>query len=373
MRNYQFTVIGIPLLLTVFFSFPFFSMPAAEASLGECAVFDPGTDTLHVPCLEYGSVSYSVSMKLIGYEPYRLEVVNVDHPAGDPGSPECAAYATETNSVLLPCLNYENIYYRVEMELTGASPYLLEVRSVSGSSALVVTVGGLNFVNTILNSGIVEEDRYLYKSLTSLGFGDNIIFLPFHWSRNANDTEESVHDLRSFLRHHLNLAKEYGHKLIIVSHSWGTFLTYSALAGESAGDTPLLPDLIIALGSPLGTAEARRQRGASLSIDEQIVANYVSFWLSRLGFQRSVPVLPHVRRAVNFWAWGDVISGPLGAFFPGAEDVQIDGDIFSTRDRISTSYWHYFDSLQSMPLGDNDHLRSVIRELIILSTLQSPQ
>ncbi len=252
------------------------------------------------------------------------------------------------------------------------------------SRAIIVTVDGLSFINTYLgdlNIPSIEEEceNYLENALESmdLSVDDNHI-IPFSWSRDAGDSDQAIEDLRLFLRQHFTTAKDEGKKFIVISHSWGTFLTYLALSYESTVEIPIYCDLYITLGSPLGTYYAHD----GLYVEEILINGYVNTWLDSLNFSSCTNCYPRAERCVNYWAWGDLISGPLGDFMPLAENIKIDPfssqDGHEYRNAGSTGYvWHYYDSLQANGSADNQPLKDKVRSLIeetieVASALSSP-
>ncbi|MCP5104354.1 MAG: hypothetical protein GY950_13280, partial [bacterium] len=83
-----------------------------------------------------------------------------------------------------------------------------------GEPAVIVTVDGLSFANTLLPPGSEPIDA-------------------FPWSRDANDTLETVETLREFLKEKYREAQQANKGFIVVAHSWGTVLTYLALSSQS--------------------------------------------------------------------------------------------------------------------------------------------
>ena len=251
-------------------------------------------------------------------------------------------------------------------------PHVLSGRS----PALIVTIDGLSFVNTLLGpSGfppIEGPSNYLEPALESLGLpvpDDHII--PFPWSGDAGDTNDVIPPLRTFLREQYNAAQNENAQFIVVAHSWGTFLTYIALSRESSWPDPIYCDLYITLGSPLGTCYAHD----GYYPEESVVSGYVAFWLWRLDFDECTNCYPSVQRCVNYWAWGDVISGPLGSFAPFAENEKVDPfsetDGHAYRNIGSTYVWHWYDSLKPDGPSDNQPLLDEV-EALIQETLAGP-
>jgi len=194
----------------------------------------------------------------------------------------------------------------------------------SSQGAIIVTVDGLSVANTfgdLFDEDSDDYDNYLGSALESmsleeLGISDSDI-IPFTWSRDAEDTLSVVVTLEEELIRQSDNATSQGKKFIVVSHSWGTYLTYVALANLSTGEDPVIPDLYITLSSPLGSMWAHE--GQPYYFEKQVI-DYVVKWNIELAWRG----YPHSHRHVNYWAWGDAISGPLGQMLPDVEDVQVD-------------------------------------------------
>ncbi|MCP4218531.1 MAG: hypothetical protein GY765_28105 [bacterium] len=250
--------------------------------------------------------------------------------------------------------------------------YLSTMPLIGGQAAVIVTVDGLSFVNSLLRTpeSIIEGDQYLQTALEAmhLDLPDTSIY-DFTWSRDARDTAETVQALQTFLLEKHTEAQNTSKRLIIVAHSWGSVLSYLALSSQSQqADHPIDVDLYITLGSPLGTDNAHT--GTNYPV-ETMVINYTRDWTDRYDFCDTC--LPLVDKWVNFWAWGDVISGPFQGFMPfdthtSWSDIQIDTSYAITgyvgRNTLSTAIWHMYDSMQPGGTPDNQPLLDQVRTLI---------
>jgi pimeloyl-ACP methyl ester carboxylesterase len=247
--------------------------------------------------------------------------------------------------------------------------------------AVIVAVEGLSFVNTFMGelanlSGIEpdpmeERDTYLSESLSRLLSDDRFEISSFRWSGNATgDTAMILEDsgdnsLRQFLRDKRDYATSLGLPLIVVGHSWGTVLTYLALSLEAAKPDPLEVDLYITLSTPIGTNFAQ----PGTYPEEAVITDYLEDWFDTLGFETTNTVRPRASSFVNFWAWGDFISGPLTNFVPDAAkvtDIRVDEGLFdlpldssysrtaaySNRNLLDAKYWHKFTTADPVVLSD---------------------
>jgi len=236
------------------------------------------------------------------------------------------------------------------------------------SSAIIVTVDGLSFVNTLLGLNIEDDDNYLKSAVESMnisGIPDDDI-VPFTWSRDANNTEQELSLLRLLLRSEYQRAINEDKSFIVVAHSWGTFLSYIALSLESVEQDPIYCDLYVTLGSPLGTSYAHE---GVMYPEEILVNNYVNQWLFLLDFDDCTNCSPLVDRSVNYWLWGDVISGPLGSFLLTTENIKLDlwsyefGG-YDQRNLLTTPIYHKYDSLQPGGIINNQVLKDMFKALI---------
>lgn len=143
-------------------------------------------------------------------------------------------------------------------------------------------------------------------------------------------------------------------------------LSFLSLSFESTVEVPIIPDLFITLGSPLGSNQAHE---GDHYLEENLVYDYVLYWLVQPDFSNCIDCYPRVRKWVNYWVWGDAISGPLKINLPGAvvEDVQMGdmGTSHETRNAITTGVWHKYDSLQPGGTKDNQDLKDRVKTEII--------
>ncbi len=235
----------------------------------------------------------------------------------------------------------------------------------------VVCVCGLSFTKTFgLNLTESEERDYLLQSVRSLGVvvpQSNIVL--YYWNGDAKKTPERVDELADFLAQYAAKGK-----LIVVSHSWGTVLAFLAL--RQVASQGIKAELLITLSSPLYALKL------PVPCDfDWGVSIYTAFWLDYYGCGKQGVLCPlEVPRWVNFWSWGDFISGPLApvGLCSTVEDHAVDGSrSFSGpchQRRISTTEtWHAFTSLVedygsyfgvSGPPPYNTALRAQVRDLI---------
>jgi hypothetical protein len=215
-------------------------------------------------------------------------------------------------------------------------------------------------------------------------------------------------------------ADEHHRKLFVVSHSWGTVLSYLAMATDAVDPQPTRVDLLINLSSPLGTGNVDFLSAGWCFITpdpincvnaeqtangiHDVIRTFTDGWRAIVNPQS---LKPRAGAVWNFWAWGDFVSGPLnslhavaaqagsfvhGSFMPpgglpsrGAlspayasldggsldvVDVLVDSDRGASKfsDSIgqryflnlaTTDFWHGYDSLKPR-VADSDALRTLV-------------
>ncbi len=231
--------------------------------------------------------------------------------------------------------------------------------------AVIVTVDGLSFANTLTGFFKIDDyNNYLGTALRGM-FDRSVEIREFEWDRNAGNTNKAVPDLRRFLREMYERAVKSDKKFIVISHSWGTFLAYMALSYESTVEVPVEPDLFITLSSPIGTYYAHKP---PLYTGEIPVNIYIYDWLGTFKFNECSGCYPRAKRMINYWAWGDVISGPLHEFCDLAEDVLLNKEAKKKgpegRTLTTTLDWHYYTSLQNERPICNESFRDSIKDKI---------
>jgi hypothetical protein len=224
---------------------------------------------------------------------------------------------------------------------------------VDNTKAIIVTVDGLSFVNTLALgiTTIQNSNDYLKSNLAKLINSETI--RSFTWGGDAGNTHTilqfSNSGLRKFLIDNYNEAKAKNKAFIVVSHSWGTFLSYLALSLEPQIEC----DLFITMSSPLGTASGLPDS------PEKIVRDYTDGQLSVMSFDILGPSYPHAKVFYNFWANGDLISGTLTGKIPvtpNVQDIRVDQGITDSRSTVDCYFWHKFTTLGAEVVTDSDYI-----------------
>jgi hypothetical protein len=276
----------------------------------------------------------------------------------------CPSFDTVSATLHVPCLS-----------LAGGV-YSFDVRVAKGS--YVVTVDGLSFdaFGPGQKTQPASEPPYLWVVLSSppLSLGsDGIVLFPYEWSRNGSETSQAVDNLRTVLRQTYERARGEGKRFVVLAHSWGTVLTYLALALESVGSAPIVSDLYVTLGSPMGAKNAPPADDFVSTAVSGLIQNYTEGWVSGVLSSGNCPAcVPALRGAWrNYWALSDYISGPLNATFSQSSDIQVDAEAGRGRrpgfSEDTTAYWHEFTSLGCKDYctpGDNLWLLNELKGLI---------
>ena len=171
------------------------------------------------------------------------------------------------------------------------------------ANGTVVVIDGVH-IKSILDPDYPPDfSKYLYDSIndywTSLIEAEVGQIKSFPWSRNIYDTPEYVQVLSAYLE---TLSSENKKPLVILSHSWGTVLSYIAISNNSN----ITVNKFITLGSPLNAQNAT-------------VHSFTRETLSGFNIDQ-INQLANVKNWFNFWAPCDPISGQISV----ADNTEID-------------------------------------------------
>jgi len=227
---------------------------------------------------------------------------------------------------------------------------------IANNGAILFTIDGLDF-EKIFSEGEQPDFRpsYLKEALLSTSLSEHDIYAfgldcyesecDNSWSGDANYSEDYIGGLIDQIKYYSDLAEASNKKFIIVTHSWGTVLGSIAL-GYLQDSYEVKPDLFITLSSPLGSMNNEENLedpfwiyNADLSIFDSfewlidlIISgtepNTVENWQTYIGLyviielndireqlNFEMPYLtynpPKADIWINYWAMGDIISGPL--------------------------------------------------------------
>jgi pimeloyl-ACP methyl ester carboxylesterase len=163
----------------------------------------------------------------------------------------------------------------------------------------VVTVDGIAGLESFADYVPPVPTQYLFDKIdanwrTSLEEKIGPIH-PFPWNNSANATSWAVENLYNLLKQISDNNKITYAPLVIVSHSWGTVLTYIVLHEYP----DILVDKLITMGSPLESIQ-------------QGVNPITKHWLEYYGIY-DVHTLPNIRIWNNYWSWCDLFSSYISA------------------------------------------------------------
>ncbi|OWY70602.1 hypothetical protein B7486_13365 [cyanobacterium TDX16] len=251
--------------------------------------------------------------------------------------------------------------------------------------AVIVCVDGLSLLESIPYNPVNwdNSEHYLNTAVATMGFPSNPTICSFGWSRDIHDTEQAVNSLKGFITDEWNTAQSLDRKFIVISHSWGTVLSYAALTRLAQEGSPVHCDLLITLGSPLGTDQVPTFPTIRDATFDRLI---------QLGVYPSSVISPSTDRWINYWTWADAFSGPIGNLVAPAifnEERVFEGithyNPYRTFPLLIPDYtclFHEFDSLRPESDGacpnpfvfvDNQLLRdSVKAEILAVMNQQAP-
>ncbi|RKX24465.1 MAG: hypothetical protein DRP47_11340 [Candidatus Zixiibacteriota bacterium] len=196
-----------------------------------------------------------------------------------------------------------------------------------------------------------EPDGYLGDALRNAPNIANMSpkVISYSWSRDPADSREEIEVLKSAILAYYQHAAQKNRPLVIVAHSWGTVLAYTALHQLVDQGSDVRIACFITLGSPLnprvdaGSGALVWNFLKNKSIMEGLPLNII--------FKNQQKPSNVTGEWVNLWAKGDLISNQVSA---ANENVQIDKDNvlwnslyfvanFGLRDYVlgpSTFKWH---------------------------------
>lgn len=291
--------------------------------------------------------------------------------------------------------------YNAVSEIGFSNIKFFTLNQENESAISIFAIDGLSFEKIILEGEQSDyRPSYLLEALNSTGeIGMNLAVNDIYsfgfncyesrcepnsgWSGDANYSENYIGDLIEQTKYRYDLAKAENKKFILVSHSWGTVLAAIAL-GYLQSEYDVVPDLFITLSSPLGSSnniENMDKRfwssdtnlslfvtlGGFVNPTQTVedLQNFISYYVVKkyldivTTLNSEMPdlsfVFPKSKRWINYWAMGDIISGPLNSangliWCPTesgdscVEDNRID-PTGTSRTFENTKLWHAITSL----------------------------
>ena len=236
--------------------------------------------------------------------------------------------------------------------------------------AYIITIDGMSFANTLLPFNLDDNENYLKDAITTelINYNNKFKITSLDWGRNAiHDSNNAIFILYSKLSNYFLKSKMNEAKIIIVAHSWGTFITHNALQLRETENNKrsIVADLVVYLGSPLGANVDKMLTRDITGFGKYAVLGFVfGAYLNYFDYLHSQDYLTtnqnnrHVKRLVNFWTRSDAFSFPqcypdrfpfYDLSFTQCDDIQTDIKQFGQYERnfYSTSKWHEYNSLQN--------------------------
>lgn len=223
------------------------------------------------------------------------------------------------------------------------------------------------------NLGLQDGDVYSYSGDINSGNFD----ADSSWSGDPDLTPQLIHgsdkikaSVRMMLRSEFNKAKSANKNFVLVTHSWGTVLGFLGLQycqNRFDAQYDIVPDLVITLSSPLGTGH--RDFNLSdpffppllspvVSIMTDLVSEYTDTMIDITHlYSRDYYNSPKFKFWINYYSFGDIISGPINTVLNEAEDRKFHDENLLTNYSSTTQdhgvssldedYWkEYLDSDQ---------------------------
>lgn len=183
----------------------------------------------------------------------------------------------------------------------------------------VVTIDGMDIGASFFPGWPDMPSMYLYEAITPdwrnkimVGLGP---IYPFTWSRDLSKTNDAVNQLYEKIKE-LNKTNR---PITILSHSWGTILSYIVIMKHE----DIHVDKLITMGSPLNSAFAP-------------INYYTREWLEDFGIS-SISKPANLREWHNYFAICDLISGSMPAI--GKNEDYVNKKIYLTSSACHSAYF----------------------------------
>lgn len=143
-------------------------------------------------------------------------------------------------------------------------------------------------------------DNYIEESLKAIPNYDSLglVVLPFRWSRDPDDTDKVIPELAARIGEVYDQYKGSGRPIFIISHSWGTMLSHSAMHRLERARPEVRISRWITMGSPLVPANP-------------IVALFVKVGIKKEELEKKVSKPSIVRQWRNIWAMRDLFANEI--------------------------------------------------------------
>ncbi|MDT8286159.1 MAG: hypothetical protein RQ748_03525 [Elusimicrobiales bacterium] len=137
-----------------------------------------------------------------------------------------------------------------------------------------------------------------------------VTVIPFHWSRDPDDTDEVV---PVFMNRLAEVYAEYGGRrpIYVLAHSWGSMLMHETLHRLSRTRPDIVVDRFITTGSPLVPSNP-------------IVAIFVKIGIKKEDLEKKASHPANVLQWRNIWSGRDPYSNEIK---PADLNVRVDGEV----------------------------------------------
>lgn len=137
-----------------------------------------------------------------------------------------------------------------------------------------------------------------------------VTVLPFHWSRDPDDTDKVV---PAFMEKLAGVHAEYGGRrpIYILAHSWGSLLMHETLHRLSRARPDIVIDRLITTGSPLVPSNP-------------VIGVFVKIGIKKEDLEKKASRPPNVRQWRNIWSGRDPYSNEIK---PADLNVRVDEEV----------------------------------------------
>lgn len=176
-----------------------------------------------------------------------------------------------------------------------------------------------------------EPDNYLETSLTQAPACSGLTVVPFAWSRNPAETDQTIKRFVPMLIQAYDANRGAERPVYVLSHSWGTVLMHEVLNQVAAQRPDIKVDKFFTLGSPLVPGNF-------------LVKAFSDVQYNTAGLQKNVRKPANVRYWRNVWAGRDYCSNAIQA---ADVNVQVDASVGAPEGELAKFILHGWQVLQA--------------------------
>jgi len=164
----------------------------------------------------------------------------------------------------------------------------------------------------------VTPGTYLEDRLRSEPACANFTIIPFTWSRDTGDTQETVQSFIPQLAQVYDTYKNTGRPIYILAHSWGAVLMHDVMQKLSRSRPDVKIDKFVTIGSPLIPGNV-------------VIGLFKALKVRRADLEKNVTKPANLRYWKNVWGSRDPFSNSVGA---ADDNVQIDASVEAPEGRL---------------------------------------